>query len=357
MNMFIQEGIYETNFPKCQGLVYLYNKDDLSLVQTISLPPPLKEGWGLTHDDRGNFFFTDGSATLFKLKLNQFSLQITEQVLVRDAAGNPVDMLNECEWIEGYVWINKWQTNTILIVDPGTGEIVAKLDMSELDKSVQKAGSYCSESRGAVLNGIAYNQLSNTIFIAGKLWGTIFEINVPGFPRKAPPSLAAVPSFNPTAQPTVVPTVAPSRVRTQPPTDQSLAGDSDPRCSSWVHAPELYCRSNTYVRENCPVGCSTDVDQNCSVWAAQGFCSTNTYVQTHCLSSCETRDFDEICKPLTSLCAAHEWLVPLCPATCANFFKARLGLQDADERCSKWRSYCGSNAYVSSNCLLTCITP
>ena len=83
----------------------------------------------------------------------------------------PVDMLNELEYINGSIYANIWKEDTIVIINPQTGNITGEIDLAGLKDLVNEATSN-------VLNGIAYDQNENRLFVTGKLWSKLFEIKV-----------------------------------------------------------------------------------------------------------------------------------------------------------------------------------
>lgn len=125
------------------------------------------EGWGITHNGK-NLIVSDGTNQLHFL--DTLSLKEISTLTVKDGQAN-VDDLNELEYIEGYVFANQWQTNYILKIDPATGEVVGRMEMSTLAEKMNLLNPSAD-----VLNGIAYEQKSKTLLITGKLWPTLFAI-------------------------------------------------------------------------------------------------------------------------------------------------------------------------------------
>jgi glutamine cyclotransferase len=82
--------------------------------------------------------------------------------------------LNELEYIKGEIWANIWMTDNIVRINPKTGEIVGEIDLGGL---VESSG-YNRNEEEDVLNGIAYDPVKNKIYVTGKLWPKIFEIEV-----------------------------------------------------------------------------------------------------------------------------------------------------------------------------------
>jgi glutamine cyclotransferase len=144
---------------------FLYDKQTLSELDTVHYPT---EGWGLTYDGT-RLIMSDGTATLYFRDPDTF--QLLGQVQVYDDQG-PVVRLNELEYIEGQVFANVWQTDRIAIIDPGTGRVEAWLDLTGLldPADVTQAVD--------VLNGIAYDADTTRLFVTGKLWPKLFQIEI-----------------------------------------------------------------------------------------------------------------------------------------------------------------------------------
>lgn len=122
------------------------------------------EGWGLCYDGQ-QLIMGDGSDQLVFRDPETF--QATGSISVtRDGA--PVIYLNELECVNGLIWANVWLSNEIVAIDPGTSEVVAWVDAS----SIVPDGLAADD----VLNGIAYASATDTWFLTGKHWDTIFEV-------------------------------------------------------------------------------------------------------------------------------------------------------------------------------------
>lgn len=128
------------------------------------------EGWGLTHDG-SRLVMSDGSSALFFRDPDTFAL--LGQVQVHDD-GVPVIRLNELEYIRGRVWANVWLTDLIVRIDPVTGQVTGWIDLAGLLGSEEGSGV-----RG-VLNGIAHDPAGDRLFVTGKNWPTLYEIQVVG---------------------------------------------------------------------------------------------------------------------------------------------------------------------------------
>jgi glutamine cyclotransferase len=131
------------------------------------------EGWGLCHDPGGDrLIMSDGTDKLTYRDVTTFAEE--GEVLVRDAAGEPVEDLNELECVpdrDGHVQVyaNVWQTDRIVRIDPGAGRVTATVDLAGLLPEEDRAGT-------DVLNGIAAIPGTNEFLVTGKLWPTMFRV-------------------------------------------------------------------------------------------------------------------------------------------------------------------------------------
>lgn len=129
------------------------------------------EGWGLTHDGRV-LIMSDGTPLLRFLD-PETQVQLDSVGVTDD--GSPVGWLNELEWIRGEVFANRWQSDFIYRIDPDTGEVIARIDLTGL------LGS--EPSRADVLNGIAWDDAGERLFVTGKWWPYLFEIELTNCPE------------------------------------------------------------------------------------------------------------------------------------------------------------------------------
>ena len=158
----IDDRIYQLTWQS--HVAFLYDRESFELIDEFSYPT---EGWGLTYDGEA-LIMSDGSSTLYHRDPETF--EEVAQVVVRD--GNaPVNFLNELEYIDGEVWANIWQTDEVVIIDPVSGQVTARVDFSGLLPPDVKA-------EADVLNGIAYDAENDRIFVTGKFWPTLFEVEL-----------------------------------------------------------------------------------------------------------------------------------------------------------------------------------
>lgn len=151
---------------------FVYSLGDFRFLRQFSYPG---EGWGLT--SRGNeLFMSDGTAEIRVLDAATFKEK--RRFTIHDGAA-PVDQLNELEFVEGELFANIWQTDRIARINPQTGKAVGWIDLAGLLSPVYRRRS------DAVLNGIAYDSTHKRLFVTGKLWPSIFEIQL--VPKDANP--------------------------------------------------------------------------------------------------------------------------------------------------------------------------
>lgn len=130
------------------------------------------EGWGLTNDGE-SLILSDGTNRLRFLNPNNFQVRRSISVLDQRTA---VTDLNELEYVHGEIYANVWHQDQIARIDPQTGRVTAWVDL----KGLLKPGEATDEE--AVLNGIAYDETRDRLFITGKLWPKLFEIRLKRVP-------------------------------------------------------------------------------------------------------------------------------------------------------------------------------
>lgn len=144
------------------GFVY-----DLDFTQLYTFTYPT-EGWGITHDGT-RLIMSDGTSTL--RFWDPETLEEIGQVEVYDDLG-PVVRLNELEYVDGRVYANVWQTDRVAIIDPQSGKVTAWIDLSGLLEPED------DDPPVDVLNGIAYDAEGDRLFVTGKWWPKLFEIEL-----------------------------------------------------------------------------------------------------------------------------------------------------------------------------------
>lgn len=145
---------------------FVFDSETLQLKQTFSYPG---EGWALATDGE-RIYMSDGTATI--RVLDPKTMQQIRRIRVT-ADGEPVTQINELEWVEGQIYANIWQTDKIARIDPFSGRVVGWIDLTGL---AAKAG--IEPGGDNVLNGIAYDSAKRRLFVTGKLWPKLFEIEL-----------------------------------------------------------------------------------------------------------------------------------------------------------------------------------
>lgn len=129
-----------------------------------------KEGWGLTTNGK-ELIMSDGTD-----KLTFLDTDILKPVSVLNITENglPVAKLNELEFIKGFIYANIWLTDFIVKIDPSNGKVLGRLDLTSL--TFEAKNKY---PEADVLNGIAYDAAADKIYVTGKLWPNIYQIEFP----------------------------------------------------------------------------------------------------------------------------------------------------------------------------------
>lgn len=157
------DKIYQLNWKGGRGFVY----DAKTLERTGEFTYE-GEGWGLTHDGE-SLILSDGSDTIRFLDPKTSQVRRTIKVT---RGGRPLDKLNELELVKGEIYANIWQTDNVARIDPRDGTVKGWIDLSGLLES----GDVRNDE--AVLNGIAYDATNDRLFVTGKLWPKLFEIQL-----------------------------------------------------------------------------------------------------------------------------------------------------------------------------------
>ncbi|NOK63460.1 MAG: glutaminyl-peptide cyclotransferase [Chloroflexi bacterium AL-N10] len=153
---------------------FVYNKDSFELICTFEYPT---EGWGITHDGK-RLIVSDGTSTLYFW--DPHTLAEIGRITVSDS-GTAIDRINELEYIGGEIYANIWQTDQIVRIDPQTGQVRGWIDLTSLlpDEDHTQTTD--------VLNGIAYDAENDRLFVTGKLWPKLFEIELAAIDQTSAP--------------------------------------------------------------------------------------------------------------------------------------------------------------------------
>ena len=130
------------------------------------------EGWGLTNDGT-HLIKSDGTYKIWFLDPETQKEKKSIQVYTNKYS---LKELNEIEYINGKIYANKWQQNSIVIIDANTGIVEGVANLSGLKKEIEKSQTITDQDE--VLNGIAFDKETGRIFVTGKHWGKLFEIEL-----------------------------------------------------------------------------------------------------------------------------------------------------------------------------------
>ncbi|HEY1872417.1 MAG TPA: glutaminyl-peptide cyclotransferase [Chitinophagaceae bacterium] len=162
--VFLNNKLYQLTYKNQIGFIY----DAKTFKQIGTFKYSNTEGWSLTTDGK-SLIMSDGTNKL--TYLSPKSLTPIKVLSVTDN-NSPVDGINELEFIKGFIYANVWQTNSIVKIDTSNGKVVGKLDLSALVFEAKN-----KKPNADVLNGIAYDSIADKIYVTGKLWTNIYEIN------------------------------------------------------------------------------------------------------------------------------------------------------------------------------------
>lgn len=160
----LKDTIYQLTWK--EKIVFAYTIKDLKKVKEFKIDT---EGWGITTNGQ-ELIVSDGSSNLYYYNPSTFQLLRTQSIT---EGGSLSFNLNELEYIDGYIYANQWQAPYILKIDPGSGAIVGKIDLTDVWNRVK-----AKDPVADVPNGIAYDTASKKIYITGKKWPELYEIEL-----------------------------------------------------------------------------------------------------------------------------------------------------------------------------------
>ena len=159
----VGERIYQLTWQS--NVAFVYDKGTFAEIERFSYPG---EGWGLTWDG-SRLLMSDGSDAVVARDPRDFSetgrIQVTYQ-------GQPLLRLNELEYINGEIWANVYQSDWVVRIDPVTGAVTSVVDLAGLLANVEVTGPV------DVLNGIAWDEAGQRLFVTGKWWPAVFQIRL-----------------------------------------------------------------------------------------------------------------------------------------------------------------------------------
>jgi glutamine cyclotransferase len=159
-----QDQIIQLTWKSKIGFIFDMNSFNIEMIFGYNF-----EGWGITNDNV-NLIISDGSTgTIYMLDPQSFEVIKELEVTINN---QPVTNINELELINGELYANIWQTTKIAVIKPNTGEVTGCVELSGLFDRIE------SGYQIDTLNGIAYDEELDRLFVTGKLWPKIFEIKL-----------------------------------------------------------------------------------------------------------------------------------------------------------------------------------
>ena len=159
---FLHDKVYQLTYRSEIGFVY-----DAKTFKKLRQFSYKGEGWGLTNDGV-SLIMSAGTSNLYYLQPD--SLKFTRMIAIQDNNGY-VNNINELEYIDGFIYANKWLSGELLKIDPATARVVGRMDFSKLVAEVKSKYPEAAE-----MNGIAYDSATKKMFITGKKWPLLYEI-------------------------------------------------------------------------------------------------------------------------------------------------------------------------------------
>jgi len=163
--VIINDTVYMLTYQDEVG--FMYNVNDFKKLGEFKFAS--KEGWGMTTDGK-RIIASDGTSNLYYYEPGSFKL-LQQQTITE--AGSLVPNINELEYVDGFIYANQWQYPYILKINPATGEVVGKIDLSAITETVKAKYPFAE-----YINGIAYDASTRKIYITGKWWPELYEIQL-----------------------------------------------------------------------------------------------------------------------------------------------------------------------------------
>ncbi|TYA78747.1 glutaminyl-peptide cyclotransferase [Seonamhaeicola marinus] len=161
----LNDKVYQLTWQK--GVGFVYNAETLEKEGSFKYNNS-KQGWGLCHFNN-TIYKSDGTEKIWTLNSETLAEEGFIQVCHNRGM---ISQINEMEWIDGKIYANRYQKNGVAIINPENGAVIGVVDFSPLKDLVTQ------HDKLDVLNGIAYNPETKTIFVTGKKWDKLFEIEL-----------------------------------------------------------------------------------------------------------------------------------------------------------------------------------
>lgn len=160
----LNDTVYQLTWQ--EKVVFAYTLKDFKKVKEFSINT---QGWGITNDGK-DLLVSDGSSNIYYYNPSTFQLQRTQTIT---EGGSLSFNLNELEFIDGFLYANQWQAPYILKIEPGSGSIIGKIDLTDIWNRVK-----AKDPAADVPNGIAFDSTSKKIYITGKKWPELYEVQL-----------------------------------------------------------------------------------------------------------------------------------------------------------------------------------
>ena len=155
----LKDELYQVTWQ--EQTCFVYDKHTLQLKRDMKYTG---EGWGLCNDGE-SLIMSDGTERLTFRDSETF--RIIRTIEVYDDKG-PISKLNELEFIDGLIYANVWMTNSVVVIQPENGKVLAVIDGTELIREGRNGGD--------VMNGIAHDKRTGKTYMTGKNWTKLFEV-------------------------------------------------------------------------------------------------------------------------------------------------------------------------------------
>jgi len=161
--VLLKNKIYQLTWQNETVLIY-----DARTFQEVKKIKYHGEGWGVTSD--GKYLLMSNGSSIITFH-DPESFKVVRKIHVRDA-DTPIGRLNELEFIKGEIWANIYMEDMIVRISPKNGKVTAWIDLSALRSYLP------GNAQVDVINGIAYDAKTDRIFVTGKYWPKVFEIQL-----------------------------------------------------------------------------------------------------------------------------------------------------------------------------------
>jgi glutamine cyclotransferase len=161
----LNKKVYQLTWKEKVG--FIYNLQTLEKTGNFVYGKSI-EGWGLCNDSEV-LYKSDGTEKIWTLNPDNLTEESYIEIYTNTSR---IKSVNELEWVEGKIYANVYQQNAIAIINPKNGSVEGVIDLSSLQTKVKQHPSL------DVLNGIAYKGEKNKLFVTGKNWNLLFEIEI-----------------------------------------------------------------------------------------------------------------------------------------------------------------------------------